>query len=295
MVGMLVWVCQRVWEGSGAVMIRGFRRSCGAGAGCLWRWVSGCGLGFVVVGWLVSGDAAADSCVNAAFRVGAAAGLADCRAYELVSPLRFEPFKDLALGYQASSVGGRVVFYSKYGAPSGGPSFGPFFLSTRGAGGWSTENVVPAQTTAGGDFCYPSMVFSGDLSASVLQDGWNWGEGYPQHRDDNGSMHCSHDEPALVAGEPRGAQNLFLRDTASGSYQLVNVGAAGVAPRNAWFQGGSSDFSHVVFTDALQLTGDAPPPPARAPHFDTVGEDLYVWVGGVVRLVTVLPGGAPVW
>jgi hypothetical protein len=242
--------------------------------------------------------ASADGCANAAFRGGVSGALPDCRAYEMVSPLGFEPFRGInALGYEASVAGGRIAFYSKYGAPegTGSASFGPYFLSTRGPAGWSTENVIPPQSTAGGDFCNPSIVFSPGLSKGVLQDGWNWGEGYPRYPDDNGSTNCSHDEPALVAGEPRGAQNLFLRDNNLASYQLVNLTSPVAPPRDAWFQGGSSDFSHLLFTDPNVLTPEAPAPPTHAAYFYSVGEDLYEWVGGVLRLVTLLPDGTPVW
>jgi hypothetical protein len=242
-----------------------------------------------------AGAASAAGCPNDALRVGLSAELPDCRAYELVSPLGFEPFRLDALGYQAGDNGSRVAFYSKFGAPAGSPSFGPYFLASRRAGGWSTEDVIPPQTTAGGDFCYPAIVFSPDLSQGVLQDGWNWGEGYPKYPVDNGSNNCSHDEPALVAGEPRGAQNVFVRDNATGSYKLVNVTPPEAAPRDAWFQAASRDFSHVVFTDPIQLTADAPVPPTEAVFHYAVGEDLYEWASGVMRLVSLLPDGTPAW
>jgi hypothetical protein len=239
--------------------------------------------------------ASAEVCPNEQLRSGYSASLPDCRAYEMVSPVGFEPFKGNPLGYQASVTGARVAFYAKAGAPPGSASFGPYYLSTRGSGGWSTEDAIPPQTTAGGDFCYPSVLYSPDLSKSVLQDGWNWGEGYPKYPDDNGSNNCSHDEPPLVSGEPRGAQNLFLRDNETPSYQLVNVTPPGVGPRDAWFQVGSSDFGHIVFTDPLRLTPEAPTPPTREAGGYSVGEDVYEFAGGVVRLVTLLPDGTPAW
>jgi hypothetical protein len=251
---------------------------------------------------------AEESCSNAALRTGPSAALPDCRAYELVSPVGLEPDvhddNDLAPeGYAASITGDRIAWYSREGAPAGSSSYGPYFLSRRGSGGWSSEDVVPPQSTASGLICYPSIVYSPDLSKGVLQDGWNWGEGYPSYKDNADSENCSHDEPALVQGEPRGAQNVFLRDSATASYQLVNVTSAGVPPRDAWFQDGSADFSHLVFTDPLALTPEAPAPPGAAlpppgggmgAGF-AVGEDLYEWANGVVRLVSILPGGDAAW
>jgi hypothetical protein len=213
----------------------------------------------------------------------------------MVSPLALEPLKGTDNGYQASVAGGGMAFYSKAGAPGGSPSFGPYYLSKRGPGGWVTEDAIPPQSTAGGDFCNPAITFSPDLSKGVLQDGWNWGEGHPKYPDDNGSNNCSHDEPALVPGEPRGAQNLFLRNNETGTYQLINTASPEIEPRDAWFQAGSNDFSRIVFTDPIPLTAGAPIPPAHADGVYAVGEDLYESTGTGVRLVTVLPGGEPVW
>jgi hypothetical protein len=241
---------------------------------------------------------AAGECPNEALRAeDGSLALPECRAYELVSPSGLEPFGALSerLGYQAAADADRVEFYSKYGPPPGSPSYGPYYLSSRGANGWVTENVIPPQSTASGDFCYPSIIFSPELSQSVLQDGWTWAEGYPEHPDNAGGFHCSHDEPELVAGEPRGAQNLFLRDSESHDFTLLNETPTGVPARNAWYQGGSADFSHVIFTDPIQLTTGAPVPLEEPINAFAVGEDLYSWARGEVRLVTVLPDGSPAW
>lgn len=78
-------------------------------------------------------------------------------------------------------------------------------------------------------------------------------------------------------------QNLFVRDNAAGSYELVDVTPPGAVPNEAYFQAGSADLSHVAFDENAQLTPGAP-----------AGDNLYEWAGGVVRLVTVLPDGTPV-
>jgi hypothetical protein len=253
-------------------------------------------------------NASAAACPNEQFRTGPSAALPDCRAYELVSPVGLEPDthdgnEGSPEGYATSLSGEGIAWYSREGAPAGSPSYGPYFLSRRGSGTWSSEDVIPPQSTASGVFCYPSIVYSPDLSEGVLQDGWNWGEGYLIYKDAQAGENCSHDEPPLVQGEPRGAQNVFLRDSATASYQLVNVTPAGVPPRDAWFQDGSADFSHLVFSDPLALTPEAPAPPGAAlpppgggmvANF-AVGEDLYEWANGVVRLVTILPEGQAAW
>jgi hypothetical protein len=249
----------------------------------------------VMIGLGLPHAAQAEVCLTDEVRTGPSAALPDCRAYELVSPAGFEPWRGHPWGYAAAVTGDRIAYYSKAGAPPGSPTYGPYFLAKRGPSGWSTEDVIPPQTTASGDLCHPFIDYSPDLSRGVLSDGWNWGEGYPRYNDDSGSQNCSHDEPELVEGEPRGAQNLFLRDNEARSYRLVNVTPLGLAARDAYFQGGSTDLSHIVFTSPLPLTAGAPTPPAQPAANEAVGEDLYEWVDGRVQLLTVLPGGEPTW
>ncbi len=259
-----------------------------------------CAAAFVILAvQLGLSSTVAAACPNEAFRTGPSAALPDCRAYEMVSPVGLEPYTDQSnggelVGVHASVTGGRIGFYSYFGSPVGSYSSGPYFLSARGPSGWSTEDVIPPQTTAGDRLCTPWVLYSPDLSQEVLQDGWNWGEGFPGHPDDENCENGSHDEPALVEAEPRGAMNLFLRG-AAGGYQLVNETPTGNAARDAWFQAGSADFSHIVFTDPLLLTPEAPAPSPQVVAGFAVGEDLYEWLGGTVRLVTILPEGKAAW
>lgn len=248
--------------------------------------------------------AAESACPNEARRAEqGVAGLAlpDCRAYELVSAPGVEPFFESsgaseanyieagqrALGWpwalsEASVSGDRMAFFSVYAPGSTGNT--PFFLSTRGQAGWSTESTIPPQSTTNtGVTCYNAYpaVYSPDLSKWILADGE--GQGPNEHN-------CATDEPLLVPGEPQGFQNLFLRDNEAGSYQLINVTPSAVAPRDAWLQAASTDLSHVVFSESAQLTPEAPP---ITEEFFT-SEDLYESSGGVVHLVTFLPDGTPV-
>ena len=274
-----------------------------------------------------------EGCINASFRTGYAARLPDCRAYEQVTPPQLEPYLQTqsspgnlvgsgirgmgeAESLEASAGGERLMFFTPYGyAGRGGGGF--FFLASRGAGGWSTEGLVPPQSVTNNEAGCTSAYFplmTPELTNWVLADGYGQG-----HREEGWSgegvkeRYCPTDEPELVEGEPRGFQNLFLHDPGTsvedGAWQLIDTpqGApTGAGISDAWAQGASEDLSRVVFTEAVRLTPGAPaitpalPEPLEPKEqqedrwSDDSSEDLYVWSGGVVRLVTVLPDGSPV-
>ncbi len=260
-----------------------------------------------VVACLLAASAAnAQGCGNEARRAEqGSAVLPDCRAYELVTPPAKdsgEPkavtvgFADARLegieGARAAVDGERMAWDSEYPLP-GSQAPGLAYLSARGEGGWSSENVIPPQSVENGPVCpnYVGIVgWSPDLSRGVLADGFGQEPRSPSYLGEG--LRCGHDEPRLVAGEPEGFQNLFVRDAGTHDYQLVNLTPSGVTPPPppeqatqyfpASFLAGSSDLSHVVFEEELKLTPEAPG-----------GDDLYDWSAGSVRLVTILPDGTP--
>jgi WD40-like Beta Propeller Repeat len=200
---------------------------------------------------------------------GGALALPDGRAYELVTPadkgsgFLAEPW--FTGGFQASTSGDGLAYAAEValaGSLSGSPDS---YLATRGAGGWSSQNLTPPQATQESlPAVFPRMVgFSADLSKAVLLDG---GQFYGQ------------DSPPLVSGEPQNNFNLFLRDNATGAYQLMDLTPAGVGPGGSEFEGLSADGSHVVFRSYAQLTPGAPG-----------DEGLYQWAGGSVSLVSQIP------
>src|SRR5262249_28467137 len=157
------------------------------------------------------------------------------------------------------------------GAFAGGAVATPFSLGTGGGTAWPGGAITPPQSTVGALFtlCAPQYsAYSPDLARGVLEDGFNPFGG------------CGADSPPLVPDEPRGVQNLFLRDNAAGTYQLINLTPAGVPPAGAAFQGASRDLRHVVFDEAAPLTPDA-----------GSGDMLYEWSAGAVRLVGKIPVG----
>jgi hypothetical protein len=221
---------------------------------------------------------AESNCPNGAIRdaQGAFAKvLPDCRAYELVSA-GSDPRVGIlgnAEGSLASIQGDRFAYDSLYPAASA-QSSSFFYLSIRGKDGWSPQVAAPQDSVNPSNRfeCEQEINFSPDLFKSVLGDGRHLPEGV-----------CQSPEEELVPGAPSGYRNLFLREDATvASYRLVNVTPESAVPGDALFVAGSTDFSHIVFTDTAQLTPEAP-----------AGASLYEWANGAVHLVTVLPNGKP--
>ncbi len=225
-------------------------------------------------------SAAQATCPNEQLRTGLSAALPDCRAYELVTPpnkFSAQAVKDACgnspgecsiektlLGTLAAPDGNRLMFTTEDVFP-GSQSGSEDYLATRGPAGWSVENEIPPQNYEVREGCTSGHdLHSEDLSKAIfsLPSGGICGL-----------------EPELISGEPRGTENIYLRDSTTGAYQLINLTPAGVTPANASLAGESSDFSHVVFTEEAQLTPGAP----------AGAEDLYEWSAGDVRLVTILP------
>lgn len=230
---------------------------------------------------LLSPSARAFACSNEAIRAeqGAAAiALPDCRAYELVNPgsTAFVSANAHVEGSRASLSGDRLAYYTRYPAVEAERS-GFRYLATRRSSGWAVEDVAPQDSPTSSPLlnCEQGVDFSPDLSKSILSDGWNPAE-------DGKPGYCSESEEILAVGAPPGFGNLYLRD-GSGPYSLVNLTPEGVVPANAVLQDYTSDFSHILFAEAAQLTPEAP-----------LGDNLYLWSEGVLHLVPFLPNGEPV-
>jgi hypothetical protein len=213
-------------------------------------------------------------CPNEALRAGHSAALPDCRAYEQVTPVdksnQDGVYFNGSLFNPSVSVGGNRAAYFSFGSFAGSPAPNPFYLATSGPTGWSSEGIIPRQSTQHGliTVCAPQYrAYSSDLSRGILEDGFN-----PFF------LGCGSDEPPLVPDEPEGFQNLFLRDNTTGTYQLINVTPPGVTPADAAFQGASPDLRHVVFDEPAPLTPDA-----------ASGNMLYEWSAGSVKLIGLVP------
>jgi hypothetical protein len=223
---------------------------------------------------------------------GAAAAFAsfqlpDGRGYELVTPavkgdgnLPFALPGGLGLAslgaLQASASGdgfGYPTFIPLPGSQAGGHGY---YLASRGAGGWSSQGLVPPQASTTEELQYPIVVaFSPDLSSAAFVDGTG------------GALKQGQDSPLLVPGEPPNNMNLFLRDNTNGSYRLMDVTPPGATPSYAGFEGASADFSHVIFDSYAKLTSDAIDFTSGTPAGG--GGNLYEWLGGTVSLVGLVP------
>jgi hypothetical protein len=241
----------------------------------------------VTLASMTAQPAVAAGCGNEAIRAEqgpAAIGLPECRAYELVSP-GSTPLVGSAgevfFGARAADDGNAMAYFSYYPF-EGSPSSGFFFRARRGATGWSLEAMSP-QVLPGGaattiSKCEaPELDYSDDLSASVLGIGREIKEEFP------GASSCGQPQEELIPGEPRGFANLLRRGAPGAPYELVNLTPPGTSPANAQFQDASDDLSHIAFGEEARLTPDAPP-----------GYNLYLWVGGTVRLVSFLPDGTAI-
>lgn len=205
----------------------------------------------------------------------AATPLPECRAYELVSPGGSPLVSSegrVHFGVRAATTGSAIAYFSYY-PDEANPTSGFFFRSARGHDGWSVEAASPQNEEGGFQdlVCEPEVDYSPDLLQSVLGDGWEVKQEVP------GGSPCARPQEELVPGEPAGFRNLYLREVPGGPYTLVNA-PGGASPGNAQFLDASTDFSHIVFGEAAELTPGAP-----------AGEDLYDWDGGSVHLVSVVP------
>lgn len=242
-------------------------------------------LGAAAVLAAVAPSGATAACPNEAIRAeqGAATlALPECRAYELVSP-GGSPFVGSTglpeAGVRAADDGNAMAYFSWYPF-EGSPSSGALFRSRRGVAGWSLEAMSPQVLPSASEQlnCEATELdYSEDLSASVLTIGRETKQEYPEE------PFCGQPQEKVVPGEPSGFANLLRRADPSAPYELLNLTPPGTSPANAQFQAASDDLSHVAFGEEAQLTAEAQP-----------GYNLYLWVGGTVRLVTFLPDGTPV-
>jgi ribosomal protein S18 len=217
-------------------------------------------------------------------------GIPDHRAYEMVTPANKdngEPYLRAGslLGPITSSTTGTALTWFSLNALPGSLFDGAFYTSNRGSSSWISTNLIPPQGPETSLLCAtiaPEAVgYSQDMTKTVLADGGN-------------QPFCSPDSPPLVAGEPTGAQNLFVRNADGTTFQLVDrTPMFGDPPADATFDGASTDLSTVVFDENARLTNNAPGA-TGSPSDDLYASSPSNSSSPNVQLVTVLPDGTPV-
>jgi hypothetical protein len=210
---------------------------------------------------------AAETCPNAALRLGPSATLPDCRGYEQVTPVQKggRNIPVLVASMEASVSGGAFAF-SAVGLPGGvGSQDVPTFLARRNAGGWSSQGVLPPQNVP--------------LGAEVL--GWN--EELTQVYDSDKS---EFDEALLLrdnaSGELRNLtgynEALYTYDatSADGSKVFFEAQTFGTPLTPEALANGINLYMWDKSTGRVSLVGLLPGESETAPEFGSVGGP-YAW------------------
>jgi hypothetical protein len=216
---------------------------------------------------------------NQSFRTGAGARLADCRAYEMVSPVDkkganlevvFTDLGDRAGLDQAEAGGDKITFsaYRAFGDVESSPYTSQYIASRVAGAGWSTQAISPPRN---GPSIYNSKGLDSQYKAfsTDLCGGW-------LVQDSDLSL-----APGSVAGFP----NLYRRENCAGGYEaLTTVSPPEIEPRELLLelQGTSADGTRAFFrsNDVLASGG------AKGK------EQLYEAHEGSLSLVCVRPSGA---
>jgi hypothetical protein len=221
---------------------------------------------------LTAGPAqATDTCPNSALRVGPAAALADCRAYELVSSDLNHALLPHGASTGLASPSGEMIVYMAEDAPeharSSQPGFNLIRATRDAATGWTGVSLSPPLSTpVTAYWAVRTVGLSSDLSTTL----------------------DSSDQPLSGSATATGA-NVFVGHT-GGTYRQITAvpatfggtfqkvyGAPGVA-------GATPDFSHVYLVPSnAQVAGDPTP-----------GSSIYTWSEEHgLQLLGILPDGTP--
>jgi hypothetical protein len=223
-------------------------------------------------------------CPNQEFRTGASAKLADCRAYEMVSPLDknggdIAAGPALAISYgtlaKGSADGNMATFSAlrSFGGPQAAPLINQY-LSARGPTGWSTRTITPPRANPaiyGPGFAGQYKSFSEDLCGGWLMQDSDF---------------------ALAPEAPAGVVNTYRRDNCAGdTYSLLSS----TGPKKGFGpgelkpelylpvpQGSSADGTHTVLRADGELTSNACETPGIFQLYVTSPE-------APLRLVSILP------
>jgi hypothetical protein len=225
---------------------------------------------------------AEESCPNRAFRTGAAVRLADCRAYEMVTPVEKSNADIVVLpniqsepaGLDESSVDGQRLAFSAYrafGNPSGAP-YTSQYMAVRRTTGWEVQAISPPQGLSlveigrAGETEYRS--FTADLCHATL---------------------LQFSDVLLAPDAVSGYPNLYGQEICGGSsYRALTTVTPPTSQPNRFLpdvQGESASGECVVFRTADKLT-----PQAHQEEGPTAFQ-VYESCDGTLRLISALPTG----
>jgi hypothetical protein len=213
---------------------------------------------------------AADSCANALVRAQQnAQHLADCRAYEMVTPVD-KNNGDVRIDAMArAATDGNGLEYEVPMAFAGAEAARHLnqYIGWRSPTGWTTEPLNPYVTPDWVAGYFPSQgyfEFTRDLDKGVLMS--------------------NHDPADRTGDVSEDHKRLYLRSKGSSEYPAITPpaltlpGPINVGPE---FGGSSTDMSLVFYESEDQLTPDWP----------QSGKGVYEWHNGVATLIGRLPNG----
>jgi hypothetical protein len=217
--------------------------------------------------------------------------LLDGREWELVSPPTkngglIEPREQGWTVTQSSEDGGAFTYLSNVPLGSGvvGNTLVSQILSTRGSGGWSSQDLesphekpVGLATADGEGDIQEYPFFSSDLSSAIAE---------PAEAEGEAPLSSETTEPTV-----------YLRDNANGAYRALVTPADvptntkyGYRQRRVEFLDATPDASHAILGSPEALTLDAKQvEPAQTTS--AASQNLYEWADGKLQLVNILPGG----
>ncbi len=224
--------------------------------------------------------------------------LPDGRAWEMVSPIDKDGGAIQAPGtlfeggdFQAAASGSTFA-YSSATAFAEAKSAPPVsqYLSARSGSGWATQNLSPPiDSAAYGDEPNgaPFRLFAEGLGASVFYGGDPC----------RGVAGCPNPAAPLAgSGAPIGYPELYLRQSAGGTYQALitqaelNHSAVTAEHFEATLVTATPDLAHLVISSCAALTSNATETITGPGQCDPEAQNLYEWSGGTLTLLNLLPG-----
>ncbi len=229
------------------------------------------------------------NCPNQAFRSGPAAGLPDCRAYEMVSPID----KNGADIVSLINVNGLTTAFDESAAEGGRLAYSAFraFGDAQSAP-YTLQYIATRHERGSPEEGWTSQALNPPRGLPIYPDGLTVENEFRAFTPDLCRSWLVHDaDPTLAPDAIAGFPNVYRRSNCgpqAGTFEAITTAEPpGVKPANYTLdlQGASADGAHAVFQAAAKLTPNANAG-ANAQCYESVGE------GSPLRLLSVLPNGS---